>query len=138
MSEASQSNLPATMRPAGEPTTLMAQTEKSQLSLDRVRLVVITLSVSERPSIGVVARKLGMTSRTLQRRLAESGTSFREMVASARQEVAERLLLETDVPVQEIAFTLGYATPGAFARAFGLRAKQSPRAWRRIARKYPN
>lgn len=108
----------------------MAQQEKKSLTLDRVRVVVVTLSSSRLPTIAEVAREVGTTRRTLQRRLAEAGTTYRELVAAARHEVAKALLRETDAPVAEIAARLGYATPGAFSRAFVQRARKSPRAWR--------
>lgn len=108
----------------------MAQQEKKSLSLDSVRVVVVTLSSSRLPAIAEVAREVGTTRRTLQRCLAAAGTSYRELVAAARHDVAKALLRDTDAPVGEIAARLGYATPGAFSRAFVRRAHKSPRAWR--------
>ncbi|SFU04694.1 AraC-type DNA-binding protein [Sedimentitalea nanhaiensis] len=111
----------------------MAQNAKNLLTLDRVRKIVTNLSYSKQPTIAEVARKTGTTSRTPQRRLAEARTSCREIVSSARHERAKDLLSQTEVPVCEIAARLGYATPGAFSRAFAKRANQSPSAWRQAA-----
>ncbi|MBJ6373127.1 helix-turn-helix transcriptional regulator [Arenibacterium arenosum] len=107
----------------------MAQNAKNLLTLDRVRTIVKVLSYSKLPKIAEVARETSTTSRTLQRRLAEARTSYREIVLSARHERAKALLSQTKVPVCEIAARLGYATPGVFSRVFAKRAKQSPRAW---------
>lgn len=65
-----------------------------------------------------VARALAMSTRTLQRELTESGTSFRALVDHVRQTRA-RTLLRDDVPVDEVAARLGYSERSAFVRAFG-------------------
>jgi AraC-like DNA-binding protein len=111
----------------------VAQNVKNLPMVERVRVIVVDLSQSRLPTIEQVACEIGITSRTLQRRLAEVRTSYRDIVSSARHERAKDLLSETEVPICEIATRLGYATPGAFSRAFAKNAKQSPRAWRQAA-----
>ena len=63
------------------------------------------------------ARALGMSERTLQRRLQEDGTSFAELVDSIRREMATTYL-DNRLSVTEIAWLLGYADPSAFHHAF--------------------
>lgn len=63
-----------------------------------------------------IARHLAMTPRTLQRRLADHDTSFREVVDAVRRELHARLS-EQGISAQEIAFRLGYADMGSFRRA---------------------
>jgi AraC-like DNA-binding protein len=63
------------------------------------------------------ARALGMSERTLQRRLREAGTTFAAIVDSIRREMAVEYL-DKRMPVTEIAFLLGYAEPSAFHHAF--------------------
>jgi AraC-like DNA-binding protein len=68
--------------------------------------------------IDPVARRLGLSSRTLQRRLAESGTRFADLVDRARRTAAERYLADGVLPLAEIGYLLGFADPSNFHRAF--------------------
>ncbi|WP_246048263.1 helix-turn-helix domain-containing protein [Hankyongella ginsenosidimutans] len=73
---------------------------------------------SGRPEIGDVARQLGFSERTLQRRITEEGTSFKELLVEARQETCRRLLADLAVQIDEIAYLLGYQDTRSFYRAF--------------------
>jgi len=64
------------------------------------------------------ASKLGLGPRTLQRRLREEGTSYRDMLSSVRLERAMSLLKESNDPIETIARSLGYAATSHFTRAF--------------------
>jgi AraC-like DNA-binding protein len=85
-----------------------------------------------------LSAELGISPRTLQRRLYEEGQSFSELIRDVQQEVAERLLLDTSLSVQEVSSRVGFANPASFSRAFHLWTGQSPRDYRRhtvLARK---
>lgn len=82
------------------------------------------------PHVGKVARNLAMSPRSLQRRLAEHGTSFREVLGSIRVEMAEEYLSGSDLQVSEIAALLGYAEPSSFTHAFRAARGLSPKDWR--------
>jgi AraC-like DNA-binding protein len=78
----------------------------------------------------LVPSRIGCSSRTLQRRLSEEGTSMRELVVDARR--ARSLeLLRSDMTLGEVAHTLGYAEPASFRRAFRRWHNHSPAAWRK-------
>ncbi len=85
---------------------------------ERLNQVLSELLASGAPRLDDVARALGMSARTLQRRLREANTSFQSAVGSVRQALAERYLAERDFSVNEIAFLLGYSEPSAFHRSF--------------------
>jgi AraC-like DNA-binding protein len=68
-------------------------------------------------NIDVVAKRLGMTSRSLQRRLKDEGTSFQAVRDTTRQELARRYL-DAKLSIAEISFLLGFSEPSAFFRAF--------------------
>lgn len=68
-------------------------------------------------SLASTARAMGIGARTLQRKLQTEGTSFGELIEALRRELAETYLAQ-DVPIQEIAWQLGYKTPSAFHHAF--------------------
>jgi AraC-like DNA-binding protein len=81
--------------------------------------VAIKNGLHERmPTCGQVARRLGMSERTLRRRLQESGTSFENLGDTVRRNRASELLALTDRPLTDIAFALGFASSSAFSRAF--------------------
>ncbi len=77
-----------------------------------------------------IADAVGSSKRTLNRRLAERGTSIRELVAEVRLQVAQKLMRDTDVT---IAATICYSDVAAFSRAFSARMGLSPAAWRQQA-----
>lgn len=77
-----------------------------------------------------VARMLDLGPRSLQRQLHSEGTTYRSLLRRARRQRAAALLAETDVPVTEIALSLGYEWPANFTRAFARYESSSPRAYR--------
>jgi AraC-like DNA-binding protein len=70
------------------------------------------------PSMAAVARGLGLSPRTLHRRLTDEGTSFRAVKEALRRERALQRLEKTNRSVALIAADLGYTEPSAFFRAF--------------------
>jgi AraC-like DNA-binding protein len=86
--------------------------------LARVRRVVSEELESGEFSAASVARRLKMSPRTLQRVLAEEGTTFRDVVEELRRELALRYLHERSVSISEVAFLLGFSESRAFHRAF--------------------
>jgi AraC-like DNA-binding protein len=65
-----------------------------------------------------IARRLGMSPRTLARRLATEGLTFAAVLNELRADLARRYLLEEDLPISEIAWLLGYQEVSAFTHAF--------------------
>mgnify|MGYP001946743321 CR=1 FL=1 len=59
-----------------------------------------------------------VSGRTLQRRLAEEGTSFRTLLLEVRRELAERYISDPHMPLAEISYMLGFADSSSFSRAF--------------------
>ncbi len=80
-----------------------------------------------------IAAAMGLTRRTLNRRLGEYGTTFKGALATVRFEVAQQLLRDTTLPVSQIALALGYAELAPFVRAFRRWSGQSPVGWRTSA-----
>ncbi len=86
------------------------------------------------PSIQTVAKKLATTPRTLQRRLAEQGVSYQQVVDGLRAELAERYLERERLAITEVAFLLGYSEASSFARAYRRWKGRSPVESRRERR----
>ncbi|RMG14460.1 MAG: AraC family transcriptional regulator, partial [Deltaproteobacteria bacterium] len=96
-----------------------------------VRRAVARALPSGAPSLTAVARRLGMSTRTLQRRLSEQGLSLRVLVEDTRYQLARHPLRARPLRIAEIAFLLGYAEPATFARAFKRWAGCAPSEFRR-------
>ena len=76
------------------------------------------------------ALQIGVSQRTLQRRLREIGTSYQREVDLARLEIAKRLMRVTAQPLKWIALEAGYASPQHFSSSFRRHAGMSPSRWR--------
>jgi len=93
------------------------------------RLVVQALG--EGPSTAdSVAHALGVSRRTLSRRLAEEATSFSAILDTVREDVAKTLLQDRSLSIGDIAFFLQYSEPAAFHRSFRRWTGQTPQTFR--------
>ena len=84
-----------------------------------------------------VARTMGTTARTLQRRLGESGTSFRAVLDTFRFEESRRLLA-AGKSLEETALAVGFSDQSAWTRAFRRWAGRAPAQWLRQHRDQPS
>ncbi|WP_348632074.1 helix-turn-helix domain-containing protein [Mesorhizobium sp. M2E.F.Ca.ET.219.01.1.1] len=73
-----------------------------------------------------------MSERTLQRRITEQGTSFRELLINARQELGRQLLSDPTADIDEVACLLGYQDASSFYRAFREWEGTTPNRWREL------
>jgi AraC-like DNA-binding protein len=83
------------------------------------------------PSMEIVARELGMTTRTLRNQLGREATSYRELVDEIRETQAEELLTTSRLTIDEIAHRLGYADTSSFTAAFKRWKGVPPRGYKR-------
>ena len=81
------------------------------------------------PELTELARALAVSPRTLQRRLADHGTSLRKLVDEVRHQLALRHLA-ADLSIAEVSFLLGFSQPSAFHRAFRRWTERTPAQWR--------
>jgi len=88
-----------------------------------------------RSDLAFVARRLHLSARTLQRKIAASGTSFSVLRDETRFELATSMLARDELSIGEIAYRLGYSEPAAFTHAFTRRFGRSPRGVRAAARR---
>jgi AraC-like DNA-binding protein len=77
-----------------------------------------------------VAKSLAMSHRTLSRRLAEEGTTFRQILDHVRAELARVLLDDASLSVADVAFFLQYSEPAAFHRSFKRWTGKTPTEYR--------
>ncbi len=85
---------------------------------ERVRAYLETLLGAAPPTLETVAKLMGISDRSLKRRLKEEDTSFREILETLRREQYEILSLEPDLTQVQIAGRLGYSEQSAFSRAY--------------------
>ncbi|HEX5277066.1 MAG TPA: AraC family transcriptional regulator [Fluviicoccus sp.] len=95
-----------------------------------VRTLVTAMLPEGLPAKEAVAAQLGLSAKTLQRRLDEAGTTFQALLDAVRLEEARRLLADPALPLTELPDRLGFATYPAFVRWFKRLAGQTPGACR--------
>ncbi|KZW99216.1 AraC family transcriptional regulator [Pseudoalteromonas luteoviolacea] len=96
----------------------LADLSGTATTVERVRAVLVESLPAGESSIDVVAAKLSMSKRTLQRKLADEQTSYHEVLQLVRSQLAEHYLSKSHVSLGEIAFLLGYQESNSFIRAF--------------------
>jgi AraC-like DNA-binding protein len=108
----------------------LSQALASKPVAEQVKLILKRLLAGSRPGIEDVARELHLSSRTLQRRLAEDGHTFQQLVQEARRELARHYLLHSSLELNETAYLLGYEDAHSFFRAFHQWEGSPPGEWR--------
>lgn len=103
----------------------------------RVRHLVTRLLPTGHCTLPAVASHLGVHDRTLQRRLAASGTTFESLVEEARRERAHHYIASSELQMSQIAATLGYSEQSTLSRSCRRWFGESPRALRARARPSP-
>lgn len=104
------------------------QAEPEDLTEQVRRLVV--LDPRDVPSLEDAARRLGMSGRTLRRRLEEAGTRYQSLVDEVRAAIARRHLEMRGLALGEIAYLVGFSEPSAFHRAFKRWTGMTPQEFR--------
>lgn len=100
----------------------------------RVRSALMELLPSGECTIDDVAKKLGCSKRSLQRKLQEEDTNFQKQLNHTRELLARTYLANTDMTTEDIAFLLGYQESGSFLRAFTVWTGQTVNEYRNTVR----
>jgi len=124
--------------PSADPLlhTMMQQRVNEQASLadddvsSQLRRMLPSLVTTRGDSLAAAAKRVGLATRTLNRRLAAEGTSYLRLREEARYTIARQLLTGTRMPANQVADRLGYANSSAFTRAFRQWSGKAPAAWR--------
>ena len=112
----------------------LSEIEDDDTHADRVKAALLELLPTGDASREAVASRLAISTRTLQRRLNEEGTSFQAVLNSTRESLARHYLTNATLSAGEIAFLLGYEEPSSFYRAFHNWTGQTPERVRAAAR----
>ncbi|NNC75549.1 MAG: helix-turn-helix domain-containing protein [Acidimicrobiia bacterium] len=97
---------------------------------ERVGAALYELLPSGRRQVGDVARAVGSSPRTIQRRLGDEGTTFRAVLDETRAQLAQHYLTRTGLSNSQAAFLLGYDDPNSFYPAFRRWTGMTPQAAR--------
>ena len=104
---------------------LLKELSRAQTIVDSVRRVMIR-APGQFLNLDTVARSLHMSQRTLRRRLAESGTTFRKVTEKVRMQLAVQYLSDTELSIEQVAFLIGYTEASNFHRAFKRKMGKTP------------
>jgi len=99
--------------------------------VDRVKATIAGELRGQEPTLDSTAESLHLSERTLQRRLAEAGTSYKELLDEVRHEAALSLLKDPRISIGEVGYLLGFADTSTFYRAFKRWTGGTPKDHRR-------
>ena len=109
---------------------IIGPTPKKQDILYQVRELVIDGLAKGTVQFDDVARELNMSSKTLERRLADRKTTFSALLDEIRSGLAKHYLTDTDLRLEQIAYLTGYSEPAALVRAFRRWTRTTPMQFR--------
>ena len=98
--------------------------------ISKIKRAIIDDLPSGTPSEEDIARRVFLSSRTLQRRLADENTNFRTLVLEVRRELAQKYLADRKMPLAEISYMLGFSDTSSFSRAFKKWTGEPPATFR--------
>lgn len=110
---------------------LLARYPREDSLVERIRTLMKDELNGGDASLEVVAERIGMSARTLQRKLRALGTSHQELLDEMRRDLAMRYLREPGMAVCEVAYLLGFSESSAFHRAFKRWTGATPNEFRR-------
>ncbi len=104
--------------------------QNNQLLID-ISILIKDALPSGIPTLHEIGSHLGMSGRTLNRRLAENNITFRQLISNGQQEIAKYMLYSSNQSIGEIAFLTGFSEQSAFTRAFKKWTSQTPMEFRK-------
>ncbi|WP_028530699.1 helix-turn-helix domain-containing protein [Paenibacillus sp. HW567] len=108
----------------------LGEQQRSRSITEMIKWIMKRSLTGGRPEIQAVAKEMGMSDRTLQRRLTDENTSFQHLLTQARHEQALEYLADPSLDIKEVAFLIGYEDQSSFYRAFRLWEGNTPANWR--------
>lgn len=97
----------------------------------RIRRLIVDHYTEVAADMASIAKHVGMSERSLRRRLKQEGTSFQQVVRESMGELARRILQNPSTTIHEAAFRLGFVEPSSFHRAFKRWTGLTPAEYRR-------
>src|SRR5262249_2535552 len=110
---------------------LLAKYPRSDDLVARLREIIRNELNGGDPGVDRVARQLGLSARTLQRKLREHGITHQEILDQMRKDLATRYLSQPEMAICEVAYLLGFSESSAFHRAFKRWTGSTPTEFRK-------
>lgn len=117
--------------------TELAARDSGQTVGEQVQKALRHSLAGRRPTLQNQAKELGLSARTLQRRLTAARLTFQQLVEDTRRDLAHHYLSSNNVELTEAAYLLGYEDANSFFRAFHLWEGMPPGEWRARRRREP-
>ncbi len=102
----------------GDAVTKLERIARGQSFVDRVKQYLLSVPPKRMPDMASVARELGLSTRSLRRRLADERVSYTALLQSVLEIRATQMLSDPNRTIQETAAEMGFSDPSAFQRAF--------------------
>lgn len=97
---------------------LLTKSPQHEDFIDQIRQLIKENLPNREARMETICRKLGSSTRTLQRKLTEEGTSYQELLEETQRELSEFYLQKSEMAICEVSYLLGFSQPSAFHRAF--------------------
>jgi len=127
-------------QPHASPALFKMLTEEAERSLEQlssrnnlatqIEAMIINEYQGQKPNLDDIAKQFNLSSRSLRRHLKQQGHSYGEISDMAQSTVAQRLLSNDNMSVQEVAYRLGFSEPSSFHRAFKRWTGVTPQQYR--------
>lgn len=114
--------------------SLLQQWEAKEKIVEQVKFQITTSLEGGNAGAEMVAQKLNITARTLNRHLQQEGTNYQQLREEVIADLAKQSLAESDASITAIGGKLGYSESSAFVRAFKRMAGTTPVAYRNMIR----
>lgn len=110
----------------------LVQLSHDETITEKVNKILHSSFMYQFPDIETVADKLNISARTLQRKLSEEQTNFKQILQDVKFSIAKKLLEQDILTISEISYTLGYSDLGNFSRSFKKYTGNSPQEFKNI------
>jgi AraC-like DNA-binding protein len=99
--------------------------------LDIVKITALNMARPKLPSLEMISYNLNMTTRTLQRKLTQKGSSYRKLLKELKRDISDLLLRHEQFSIVDVSTILGYAEPASFIHSFNKWHGTTPSQWRK-------
>jgi AraC-like DNA-binding protein len=112
--------------------SFLSKINEDDLFSKKISLRYLELIQGKRPTIEEISKDLGMSKRTIQKKLNAESKTFRELADNVHQELSKSYLVEKRYMINDITYLVGFSSPSSFLRAFKRWTNMTPRQYQSI------